>query len=140
MLSSLFSWQGHNSILRLLILRLLCFFYIVYCKENRLPLNITPFGENLFITLLTEIKFEIWRVTSFKSFLPLRNCGMVFQFSENNGNIIGKELNVFFFLCSSSSRASCDCPTQTWTSFRRSSDYILGVYSIPCDRFPFIPC
>ena len=33
------------------------------------------------------IKFEIWRVTFFLKFLPLRNLGMNFLFSGNNGNI-----------------------------------------------------
>ena len=38
----------------------------------------------------TEIKFEIWRDTFLKSFLPLRNHEMDFQFSENNEDIVGK--------------------------------------------------
>ena len=33
------------------------------------------------------IKFKIWRVTFLKSILPLRNLGMDFSFSGNNGNI-----------------------------------------------------
>ena len=31
---------------------------------------------NIIISKLTEIKFEIWRVTFMKSILPLRNYGM----------------------------------------------------------------
>ena len=55
-------------------------------------INITPYGENFYQLKLTEIKFEIWRVTFLKSFLPLRN-GMDLQWSGNNGNIVGKALD-----------------------------------------------
>ena len=53
---------------------------------NSLRINITPYGE-LFLSLLTEIKFEIWRATFFKSVLPLKYHGVDFWFSGNNGNI-----------------------------------------------------
>ena len=36
-------------------------------KGNIPKINITPYGE-IFISLLTEIKFKIWRVTFLKSF------------------------------------------------------------------------
>ena len=39
------------------------------------------------IIKLAEIKFKIWRVTFFKSFLLQRNYGMDFQLFRNNGNI-----------------------------------------------------
>ena len=32
------------------------------------------------INKLTGIKFKIWRVTFFKSYLPLKNFGMDFRF------------------------------------------------------------
>ena len=39
----------------------------------------------IFISQFTEIKFEIWRVTFFTSFLPLKNYRM--GLNGNNGNI-----------------------------------------------------
>ena len=36
-----------------------------------------------FISLLTELKFNIWRVTFLKSYLSLKNLGMDFRFSHN---------------------------------------------------------
>ena len=55
-------------------------FCIAYCSENRLKINITPYGEIFYRDLLTEIKFKIWRFTFLKSFLPLKNYGMDFGF------------------------------------------------------------
>ena len=37
----------------------------------------------IFIIYLTKIKFKIWKVTFFKSFLPLKCFGMDFRFSRN---------------------------------------------------------
>ena len=53
-------------------------------KEPKL--NITPNGK-IFVSLLSEIKFKLLKVTFFKSILPLRNHGMDLRFSGNNGNI-----------------------------------------------------
>ena len=63
-------------------------FCIVYCSENRLKINITPYWE-ICITF-TEIKFKIWRVTFFKSFLTGGNYGTDFWFSGNSGNMTGR--------------------------------------------------
>ena len=49
-------------------------FLYVYCNGNRTKMNITPNGE-----------FKTWRVTFFKSVLPLRNYAMEFRFTGNNG-------------------------------------------------------
>ena len=53
-------------------------------------LTLHHMGKNC-ISELTEIKFKIWRVSFFKSFLPLRNFG-IDSFSWNNGNIECKAL------------------------------------------------
>ena len=46
----------------------------------------------IFINSLTEIKFEIWRVTFLKIFLPLKNYGIDFLFPGNNGKTECKTL------------------------------------------------
>ena len=47
----------------MLILGLLSLlFWIVYCSENRLKINITPYGE-IFYYLTYRNKFKLWKVT-----------------------------------------------------------------------------
>ena len=43
-------------------------FYTVYCRRNRLKINITPYGKS-YIIQLTELTFKILRVTFLTSFL-----------------------------------------------------------------------
>ena len=62
----------------MLILRL--FSVNIKRKGKSLKIIITQYGE----VKLIEIKFEIWRVTFFKSFLPLKIYGIDFRFSRNN--------------------------------------------------------
>ena len=52
--------------------------------------------EKIFISYLTEIKFETRRITFLKKFLPLRNYGMDFLFSGYNGHNVGKALNAMY--------------------------------------------
>ena len=40
-------------------------FCTVYCRENRLKIKMTPYGEK-FIIQLTELKLKIWRVIFLK--------------------------------------------------------------------------
>ena len=49
---------------------ILCHFHCIKYKKQR-KFNITPYGE-IFISLITGIKFKIWRV----SFLPLKILGL----------------------------------------------------------------
>ena len=43
------------------------FFCTVYCSGNRLKIDITPYGKS-YIIQLTELKFNIWRITFLKMF------------------------------------------------------------------------
>ena len=43
-------------------------FCTVYCSGNRFKIDITPYGKS-YIIQLTELKFNIWRITFLKSFL-----------------------------------------------------------------------
>ena len=55
-----------------------------YCRDKGHKTKY--WGEILSVDLL-QIKFGIWRVTFWKSFLPMKNYGMDFRFSGNNENI-----------------------------------------------------
>ena len=59
-------------------------FCTVYCRGNRLKINITPYGKSSIIQL-TELKFKIWRVTFFKSIFNHWEFWDRLQFSRNNG-------------------------------------------------------
>ena len=66
----------------------LCAFYSVNCKENRLKIILLVQHMEIFITCssLTGIKFEIWRVT-FLKMVDLQSSG-------NNGNNDRRCLNL----------------------------------------------
>ena len=71
------------------MLILVCF--LCFIIANRLKINITPYGENFhYLNYGTVIKFKIRRITVLESFLPLRNYGIDFWFSGNNGNMMGR--------------------------------------------------
>ena len=62
-------------------------FCTVYCSGNSLKINITPIGECSTIKL-TELKFKIWNVTFFKTFLTTEKLWGRLQFSRNKGFIM----------------------------------------------------
>ena len=60
----------------------MCVFSALNNTKKAKKLTLHHIGK-IFISLLTRIKFKIWRVTFLKSFLPSKNSGMVFRFSHN---------------------------------------------------------
>ena len=62
------------------------FFY--NCNENKLKINIPPYGENLMLTYWDKN----WNLEGlhYLSILPLRNNWMDFRFSENKGCMMGR--------------------------------------------------
>ena len=55
-----------------------CYHCIKQYKKSKENLTLHHVGN-----FFTKIKFKIWRVTFLKSFLPLKNFGIDFQFSRN---------------------------------------------------------
>ena len=58
-------------------------FYIVFRNENSFKINIAPYGGNFYYWTYWD---KIWNLEIYVSEkLPLRNYGMYFRFSRNNG-------------------------------------------------------
>ena len=68
-------------------------FHIVCRSENRLKINITPYGDSFIIQNLKS-----GGVTFLKSFLPLRNFGMDFRVFGNNRNILDAFVFIHYIL------------------------------------------
>ena len=62
-------------------------FYLLFCtvywSRNRLKIDITPYGKS-YIIQLTELKFNIWKITFLKSFLTTEKLWDRVQLSRNN--------------------------------------------------------